>query len=41
MTVLLELDETVRNTFSVIFNVEMTDLGWVQAQLLVRFGGIG
>ena len=41
MTVLHEFDETVRNTFSVIFNVEMTDLGWVQAQLPVRLGGIG
>ena len=41
MTVWLEFDKTARNTFSVIFNVEMTDLGWLQAQLPVRFGGIG
>ena len=41
MTVLNRFDETLQESFSDIFNVEVTDFGWLQAQLPVHFGGFG
>lgn len=40
-TVLRKFDESVKKSFSDIFNVEMTEVGWLQAQLPVCFGGLG